>query len=254
MKFAYLVWSNLKRKKLRTVLTLASVMVAFLLFGLLCSIKQALTGGISIEGAKRVIVQHKVSLIQLLPVSYKGRMERIPGVALVSHNTWFGGKFEQKPKEFFMQSPVDIEAFLAVLPELGLPDDQKARWLATRTGAIVGRQAAERFNWKIGDKVPIFTPIWPKADGNNTWEFDIVGIYDARDKNIDTSSMFFRYDYFDEARASLKGQVGWYNVRIKDPSQAAQVAKAIDQEFENSDYETKTAPEAAFAQAWVKQI
>jgi putative ABC transport system permease protein len=254
MKFAYLVWSNLKRKKLRTLLTLASVMVAFLLFGLLCSIKQALTGGISIEGAKRVIVQHKVSLIQLLPVSYKARMERIPGVALVSHNTWFGGKFEQKPKEFFMQSPVDIEAFLSVLPEVGLPDDQKARWLATRTGAIVGRQAATRFNWKIGDKVPIFTPIWPKADGNNTWEFDIVGIYDAKDKNIDTSSLFFRYDYFDEARASLKGQVGWYNVRIKDPSQAAQVAKAIDQEFENSDYETKTAPEAAFAQAWVKQI
>src|SRR5205823_6498492 len=90
--------------------------------------------------------------------------------------------------------------------------------------------------------------------GSHTWEFDIVGIFDADKKNADTMSLFFRYDYFDEARAGAKGQVGWYTVRVKDPNQAAEVAKLVDREFENSDEETKTAPEAAFAQAWAKQI
>jgi len=254
MSFFYLVWSNLKRKKLRTTLTLLSIVVAFILFGLLSSIRQALTGGVSIEGSKRVIVQHKVSLIQLLPYNYKSRMEKIPGVALVSHQTWFGGKFDQQPKYFFMQNPVEPELFLGMFPEILLPADQKQKWLQTRTGAIVGRTTAERFHWKIGDRVPIFTPLWRTADGKQTWEFDIVGIFDGKKKNTDTMSLFFRYDFFDEARPEAKGQVGWYTIRLSDPSQAAEVAKSIDAEFQNSDYETKTAPEAAFAQAMVKQI
>jgi putative ABC transport system permease protein len=254
MRFFPLVWSNLKRKKLRTSLTLLSIVVAFILFGLLMSIKQALTGGVSIEGSRRLIVRHKVSIIQLLPVSYKERMERIPGVDLVSHETWFGGRFDAQPKVWFMQAPVEPEAFLAMYPEILLPADQKKRWLDTRTGAIVGRTTANKLGWKIGDRVPIFSPIWRKADGGNTWEFDIVGIFDGKEKNSDTMSLFFRYDYFDEARAGAKGQVGWYTVRVKDPSQAAEVAKRIDAEFENSDYETKAEPEAAFAQGWVKQI
>ncbi len=254
MKFIYLIWSNLKRRKLRTLLTLLSIVVAFVLFTLLSSIKQALTGGVSMAGSRRLVVRHKVSIIQLLPFSYKARMEKLPGVALASHNTWFGGRFEREPKVFFMQSPVDPESFLTVVPEVLLPPEQKQKWLETRTGAIVGRSTAERFHWKVGDRIPIFTPLWRKADGTQTWEFDIVGIYDAKEKNTDTMSLFFRFDYFDEARAGAKGQVGWYNVLVKDPSQAAEVAKLVDQEFLNSDYETKTEPEAAFAQAWVKQI
>ncbi len=254
MKFAHLIWSNLRRKKLRTSLTLLSIIVAFVLFGLLMSIKQALTGGVTMEGASRVIVQHKVSIIQLLPASYKARMEKIPGVALVSHSTWFGGRFEREPKVWFMQCPVEPEAFLAVFPEYLLPAEQKQRWLQTRTGAIVGRVTAEKFGWKVGDHVPIYSPLWRKTDGSQTWEFDIVGIFDGKEKNTDRMSLLFRYDYFDEARRDLKGQVGWYTLKVKDPAQSAEVAKRIDAEFENSDYETKTAPEAAFAQAWVKQI
>src|SRR5205823_3237373 len=141
-----------------------------------------------------------------------------------------------------------------MLPEILLSPEQKQKWLQTRTGAIVGRKTADKFHWKVGDKVPIFTPLWRMADGKQTWEFDVVGIFDGKTKNTDTMSLFFRYDYFDEARADLKGQVGWYTVRVKDPAQAAEVAKRVDEEFLNSDYETKTAPEAAFAQAWVKQI
>ena len=254
MRFFHLIWSNLKRKKLRTSLTLLSILVAFVLFGFLSSIKQALTGGVSIAGQNRLVVRHKVSIIQLLPASYKERMERIPGVALATHQTWFGGNFKQEPKVFFMQNPVVPEDFLNMHPEMILPADQKQAWLKTRTGAIVGRKTAERFHWKIGDKVPIFTPIWRQADGNQTWDFDIVGIYDANEKVADTMSLFFRYDYFDEARIGAKGQVGWYTIRVKDPAQAAEIAKRIDAEFENSDAETKTDAEAAFAQSWANQI
>ncbi len=254
MKFVHLIWTNLKRRKLRTGLTLLSVLVAFLLFGFLSAIKQALVGGVSLEGASRLVVRHKVSLIQLLPVSYKERMERIPGVALATHQTWFGGIFQQQPKNFFMQNPVIPEEFLDMHPEFILPPDQRHAWLQTRTGAMVGRKTAERFHWKIGDKVPIYSPIWRRADGSQTWEFDIVGIYDGKEKTTDTMSLFFRYDYFDEARLGGKGLVGWYTLRVKDSSQAADIAKRVDKEFENSDEETKTEPEAAFIQGWAKQI
>ena len=252
--FLYLVWSNLKRKKLRTILTTLSIAVAFVLFGLMSSIKMALTGGVSLEGANRLIVQHRVSIIQLLPLSYKERMERIPGVAAVTHQTWFGGRFDQDPKYWFMQNPVEPESFLGMRPEVRLPEEQKQAWFRNRTGAIVGRTTAERFHWKVGDRVPVFTPIWTKSDGSHTWEFEVCGIFDGKEKTDDTMSMFFHYDYFDEARFGAKGQIGWFTVRVKDPAQAVQVAKAIDQEFENSEAETKTAPEAAFIQAWAKQI
>jgi putative ABC transport system permease protein len=254
MKFLHLIWSNLKRKKLRTSLTFLSIVVAFVLFGLLEAIQQAMTGGVQLAGADRLMVQDKVSIIQLLPESYKARMERIPGVTLATHQTWFGGVY-QDPKNFFMQNPVVPEEFFAMHPEWILPPEQMKAWLATRTGAVVGRKTAVKFGWKIGDKVPIRTPIWPQSNGNQVWEFDIVGIFDGRDKNTDTTPMFFRYDYFDEARPSrAKGQVGWYTIRIKDPANAAEVAKAVDKEFENSDSETKTQTEGAAIQGWASQI
>jgi len=253
MKFWHLVWGNLHRKKTRTILTLLSIVVAFVLFGFLSAIRQALTGGVSLEGANRLIVRHKVSIIQMLPESYKRRMERIPGVALVTHQTWFGGIY-QDPKNFFMQNPVIPEEFLDMHPEMVLAADQKQAWLKTRTGAVVGRKTAERFKWKVGDKVPIQSSIWSQKSGSFMWEFDIVGIYDGRDKNTDTTPLFFRYDYFDEARRGGKGLVGWYTIRVTDPARAADVAKLVDAEFENSSAETKTEPEGAFVQAWAQQI
>ncbi len=199
MKFWHLIWSDLRRKKTRTVLTLLSIVVAFVLFGFLSAIKQALTGGVSLEGANRLIVRHKVSIIQLLPQSYQQRMERIRGWSRSTHQTWFGGIY-QDPKNFFMQNPVVPEEFMDMHPEFLLPADQRQAWLQMRTGAIVGRKTAERFNWKIGDKVPIKSTIWAQKSGSFLWTFDIVGIFDGRDKNTDTTPLFFRYDYFDEAR------------------------------------------------------
>jgi putative ABC transport system permease protein len=253
MKFFHLIWSNLKRKKLRTILTLLSIIVAFILFGFLSAIKQALAGGVAMAGQNRLVVRHKVSIIQSLPQSYKARMERIPGVAVATHESWFGGVY-QDPKNFFPQMAVVAEEFLDMYPENVLPPEERQAWLQTRTGAIVGRKTAERFHWKIGDKVPIQSSIWTKTDGSQLWEFDIVGIFDGRNQNTDTTPLFFRYDYFDEGRVWSKGEVGWYLVRIQDPEQAAEVAKLIDQEFENSAAETKTEPEGAFLQAWAKQI
>lgn len=254
MRFFPLIWCNLRRKKLRTSLTLLSILVAFILFGLLSAINQALTGGVSLEGADRLIVRDKVSIIQLLPVSYKERMERIPGVAFATYETWFGGIY-QDPKNFFGQFPVDPEPFLNMFPEFLLPADQKATWMKTRTGAIVGRKTAERFHWKIGDRVPITSSIWAKKDGTRLWEFEVVGIFDGKYKNTDTTPLFFRYDFFDESRNPYgQGQVGWYMIRVKDPQRAAEIAKQVDAEFENSAAETKTEPEGAFVQSWAKQI
>jgi putative ABC transport system permease protein len=253
MKFLHLIWGNLRRKKTRTILTLLSIVVAFVLFGFLSAIKQALTGGVVMEGANRLIVRHKVSIIQMLPESYKMRMERIPGVAAATHQTWFGGIY-QDPKNFFMQNPVVPEEFMDMHPEMLLSPAQRQAWLTTRTGAIVGRSTATRFNWKVGDKVPIRSTIWAQKSGSFIWEFDIVGIYDGKEKNTDTTPLFFRYDYFDEARRGGTGSVGWYTIRVKDPEQAPVIAKLVDAEFENSSAETKTEPEGAFVQAWAQQV
>ncbi len=254
MKFLYLVWSNLKRKKLRTALTLLSVFVAFLLFGLLCTIKEAFTGGIALAGADRLVVRHKVSLIMTLPENYRARMEGIKGVTSAVHSTWFNGIYQNEPKNFFGSFPISQpEAFLAMYPEFILPAEQKEAWLKTRTGAIVGRTLIDRFKWKIGDRIPLTSPIWPR-EGAEAWEFEIVGIYDGAKKGTDTSGFYFRYDYFDEARAQGKGLVGWYAVRVDDPNRAAEIAHAIDAEFANSPHETKAEPEGAFMQGFAQQI
>ena len=253
MKFLPLIWANLRRKKLRTLLTLLSILVAFLLFGYLCAIKQALNAGVSIAGADRLVVRHKVSLIQSLPETYKARMEKIPGIALATHLTWFGGIY-QDPRNFFAQMPVVPEEFLAMYPEFILSPEAKKRWLETRTGAIVGRKSAERFGWKVGDRVPIRSTIWARKGGSQVWEFDIAGIFDGREKAVDTTPLYFRYDYFEEARAFGSGQVGWYLIRVKDPAQSAEIAGKVDEEFANSAAETKTETEGAFVQAFAKQV
>ncbi|GIK16352.1 MAG: membrane protein [Planctomycetota bacterium] len=248
-----LVLSNLKRRKLRTALTMLCIFVAFVLFGLLCALKEAFTAGVTVAGADRLIVRHKVSLIMLLPVTYGPRMEQVPGVSAAMHFTWFNGIYQNEPKNFFATMPVTPERFLDMYPEYVLPDDQKKIWLEKRAGAIVGRTLAERFNWKIGDRVPLTSPIWPHKSGG-AWEFEIVGVYDGAEKGTDTSGFYFRYDYFDEGRAQGEGMVGWYGVRVNDPDHADAVARAIDAEFANSPYETKAEPEGAFAQGFVQQI
>jgi putative ABC transport system permease protein len=180
-------------------------------------------------------------------------MAALPGVKSVIFQTWFGGIY-QDPKNFFAQMPVEPEPFLAMFPEYLLPEEQKLAWLRTRTGAIVGRTTATRFGWQVGDRIPILSQIWPNKSGSQAWEFDLVGIYDGQERGTDTTTFFFRHDYFDENRGFGEGLVGWYTIRILNPDAAAEVAADVDREFANSSAETKTETEKAFLTGFAKQI
>ncbi len=253
MKYLHLIWSNLKRKKVRTTLTFLSILIAFVLFGYMVAIKTAFDMGVSVAGADRLIVRHKVSIIQLLPESYEARMEELDGVADVTHATWFGGVY-QRPTNFFAQMPVRPEEYMAMYPEFLLPEEQMEAWMSTRTGAIAGRATADRFGWQVGDRIPIQATIWLRQGGEQTWEFDLVGIYEGAEQATDTTQFLFRYDYFDEARQMGRGLIGWYLVRVEDPDRAAEVANAIDVEFANSPAETSAETEMAFVQGFAKQV
>lgn len=252
MKFIRLVLSNFKRHKTRTLLTVLSVIVAFVLFAYLGAIRNAFSFGVSVAGADRLIVRHKVSLIQLLPQSYEAEIERIEGVSDATHATWFGAIYKE-PKNFFGQMPVKPEEFMRMYPEFKLPPEQMQAWLKTRTGAIVGRTTADRFGWKVGDRIPLMATYWRSKEKNSQlWTFDLVGIYEGSPET-DTSNFFFRHDYFDEMRRGGQGQVGWYYIRVTDPKNAEDVAKRVDAAFENSPAETKTETEKAFVKGFAEQ-
>jgi len=253
MKYLPLLWRSLFRRKVRTIFTLLAVLVAFTLFGFLVAIEAAFGMGVELAGNERLVLIHKVSLIQLLPESYLERIRATPGVTDVCHQTWFGGIY-QDPKNFFMQTPVDPDCLLRMYPEYTLPEAQKKAWIADRQGAIAGRTTAEKYGWKIGDRIPIQSTIWRKKDNSTNWEFNLVGIYDGAEQGTDTTQFFFQYKYFDESRLFAKGQVGWYVVRIANASRAPQIAGQIDSLFANSPAETKTTTEKAFVQAFANQV
>jgi len=165
MKYLPLVWRNLRRRKVRTLFTTLSIVVAFLLFGVLAALNLAFSAGVDVADMDRLILTHKVSLIQLLPISYQARIEAVPGVERVLHQTYFGGIY-QDPKNFFMQTPVEPERWLRMYPEYMLPEDQKKRFIEDRTCAVVGRATADRFGWKVGSRIPIQATIWTKRDGS----------------------------------------------------------------------------------------
>jgi putative ABC transport system permease protein len=251
MKFLPLLWSNLWRKKTRTIFTLLSIFVAFVLFGLLMTIRTAFTFGVDIAGLDRLVLIHKVSLIMPLPVSYLNRLRTTPGVELATHQSWFGGVY-QDPSNFFAQIAVEPDPFLKIYPEFTLPPEQYAAWLADRQGVIVGVDLARRFGWKIGDRIPIQATIWQPKQGQ-VWEFNIVGMYDG-EPGVDKTQFFFRYDYLDENRRVGNGLVGWYVVKIADPSQAHAMGATFDEMFANSSAETKTTTEKGFVDGFAKQI
>ncbi len=253
MKFAPLVWRNLLRRRARTLFTLLSVTVAFLLYGLLMTIRTAFTLGVDVAGADRLVLVHKVSFIIPLPISYQERIRGVEGVADVTHATWFSGVY-QEPANFFPQLAVEPEAWLRLYPEYLLPEDQKQAWFRDRTAAIVGRATAERFGWKVGDRVPIQGTIYRRKDGSALWTFTIAGIYDGDKPGVDTTQMFFHYDYLEEARQWGAGLVGWYVLRVADPARSAEIAQRVDALFANSPYETKTSTEKAFVQSFANQV
>lgn len=251
MKFLPLVWKNVWRRKFRTTFTLLSIFVAFLLFGILMTIRTAFSLGVDVAGLDRLVLIHKVSLIMPLPYSYLARLQQTPGVELATHQTWFNGIY-QDPSNFFANIAVEPEAFLRIYPEFRVPPEQVQAWLADRQGAIAGRDLADRYGWKVGDRIPLIGTIWQPRQGQ-TWEFNLAGIYDG-DPGIDKTQFFFRYDYLDENRIEGEGLVGWYVVKIADPAQAVALSRTFDEMFANSTAETRTTTEKGFIEGFAKQV
>jgi putative ABC transport system permease protein len=251
MRFLPLIWNNVWRRKFRTTFTILSIFIAFLLFGVLMTIRNSFARGVDIAGLDRLVLINKISLIMPLPLAYQSQLETVSGVELVTHNTWFNGIY-QDPANFFANIAVDPVPFMKVYPEYKLPPDQITAWLADRQGAIVGRDLANRFNWKVGDRIPLQGTIYRPKQGD-VWEFNLSGIYDAED-GVDKTQFFFRYDYLDENRTQGGGQVGWYVVKIDDGSRAVEMSRRFDTMFENSSAETKTTTAKGFAEGFAKQI
>jgi putative ABC transport system permease protein len=248
-----LVLSNLRRRPLRTAFTLGSILVAFLMFGVLGAITRAFSAGAELAGADRLLVIHKVSLVQPLPESYRARIRQVDGVKRVSSATWFGGVY-QDDRNQLPTFPVDDEVYLDIYPEYVITDEERQRWLADRRGAIVGRPIAAEFGWKVGDTIPLRSNIWRREDGSDTWELNVSALYDVPEAGGDPRNILMHYDYFEESRGRGKGLVSWYIVQVEDPASAPRVARQIDGQFANSPFETETSTEKAFAQGFVNQI
>ena len=255
MKYLHLIWAALLRRKARTIFTILSVLTAFLLFGLLDTVRTAFNNvGGGVAGADRLVTVSKISFTMALPMSLYTRIQAVPGVEAVSYANWFGGQY-QDGRDFFPSQAV-AKNFFDLYPEWQMPAAQRKAFRETRTGAVVGETLARRMGWKIGDKIPLQATIFPQKGGSNTWVFDLVGIYHVSNPEArgNENNFWFNYDYFDEARQFGQGSVGRYAVKLTDPKQATTVEQAIDALSADSDHETKTETEQAFTAALVGQF
>ena len=254
MKYLSLIWASLFRSKTRTLLTLLSVVAAFLLFGMLDAVRVAFNAGGSVAGADRLVVASRLSITQMLPYRLGKQIEAVPGVQKVAYASWFGGIYRD-PRNFFPNFAVGPNYF-ELYPEYIVPKAQMEAYQADRSGAIVGKRLADRFGWKIGDTIPLQATIFPQKDGSNAWPLTLRGIFELNDskRKGEEQQLLFHWEYFDEANQFISGEVGWYMVKLADASQADRVAQAIDAISANSDHETKTQTEQAFNQSFAKQF
>ncbi|MCS3810013.1 ABC transporter permease [Xanthomonas sp. 4461] len=254
MKYFSLVWAQLFRSKTRTLLTLLSVVAAFLLFGMLDSVRVAFNSGGSVSGVDRLVVASRLSITQSLPIRLEAQVRSVPGVRDVTSAMWFGGIYRD-PKNFFANFSV-APNFFDVYSEYALPKDQLKAFQTTRTGAVVGETLAKEFGWKLGDTIPLQATIFPRG-GSNDWPLQLVGIFRVKDRTVAANQerqLMMNWKYFDESNDYIKNQVSWLTVTLSNPDQASRVAQAIDALSANSDHETKSQTESAFQQAFVKQF
>jgi putative ABC transport system permease protein len=256
MKYFVLIWAGLWRKKTRTILTMLSIVVAFLLFGLLQGVNQGIKAGLSDTRNNRLWTTSRMSAINSIPASLIPRVRSVKGVNTVADLSFFGGYY-QDAKNVIPAFATNVDTLAVVYPELGITAAQIAAMKATRPGALIGRPLAKKYGWKIGDKVPLGTTIWTNNDGNNNWAFDVVGIFDPKagsGGNPLASAFWINYDYWDEARQYDKHRVHQLIIRIDDPTQAAAVSAQIDKLTANSPDETRTQTENAALQSRLKQL
>jgi putative ABC transport system permease protein len=256
MKYLHLIWAALFRRKLRTFLTLVSIVTAFLLFGLLDAVRVGFDqAGKSANGAQRLQTGAKLSFIQLLPMSLSARISQLDGVKDVAFANWFGGAY-QKPENQVFSFAVSPN-YLDVYPEMVVSAEHRKAFAETKDGVLVGEGLAKKFGWKVGDQIPMQSTIFPDKKGSQNWPFKIAGIIVVADKKAGAfydQMVLLNWKYFDDTTPWNQGQVGWYVTRVKDVNQADRVLKAIDEISANSDHETRTQTEAAAMSAWMRQL
>jgi putative ABC transport system permease protein len=254
MKYLHLIWAALFRRKTRTILTLISIIAAFLLFGLLDAVRVSFSeAGQSANGAERLQTGSRLSFIQTLPSALGARMATVDGVKDVAYANWFGGAYQDPHNQVFTFAVSDN--YLDVYPEVEVAPEERKAFADTLNGVLVGEVLAKKFNWKVGDKLPLQSQIFPNKEGSKNWNFDIVGIMKSKDSKAFQSGMIIlHWKNFDETTPYNRGNVGWYVSRVKDVNDADRVAKAIDALSANSDHETKTQTEQQAMAGWIKQL
>jgi putative ABC transport system permease protein len=244
-----ILFKNAFRHKLRTLLTVLSITVALVAFGLLRTVIEAWYAGVDASSASRLVTRNAISLVFSLPLSYREKIRQVDGVKNVSYGNWFGGVYIDE-KNFFPNFAVEPNSYFEMYPEFILPPDQKAVFLRDRRGAVAGRKTADAYGWKTGDIITLRGTIFP-----GQWEFLLQGIYRGRDKNTDESQFFFHWDYLNERMKKIAlrraDQVGFYMIEVKDPGRAADVAATVDRMFQNSLAETLTETEKAFQMSFI---
>jgi putative ABC transport system permease protein len=256
MKYFMLIWAGLWRKKTRTILTMLSIAVAFLLFGLLQGINQGIKTGSGDSGNHRLWTTSRMSAVSSMPVSLMPRIQAVKGVQTIAHLSFFGGYF-QDAKNPIPAFATNLDKLAVVYPELNITPAEIAAMQATRPGALIGRRLANKYGWKVGDKIPVNTTIWTNNDGSNAWAFDIVGIFDPTpqfERSPLGAAFWINYDYWDEARKFDNHRIHQYIIQIDDPKNAAAISAQIDKLSENSPEETRTQTENAALQSQLKQL
>jgi putative ABC transport system permease protein len=248
-----IVWSNLKRRKLRLAFTFISILLAFLMFGMLDALRTSLAGVVNVVGADRVLTMSKINMTVPLPRAHYAKILAVPGVKAAAPFNWFGAIFKDGKRPIQMQA-TEPEAFLKVYPEMKLSPEAAKAWITNRQGLIVGPTLAQQFGWKIGDRIPIRSQIWRKLDGSDTWQFDIVGIYEVQGSGVSKVAAFCQYAYWSESLQFGKDTAGSIVTRVDDPAHSDAIAARIDKEFENSPFETKTATEREFVKRLLQQV
>jgi putative ABC transport system permease protein len=252
MKFFPLVWTSLWRKKARTIFTLLSILIAFLLFGLLQGVNAWLNAFGSGSNANRLYVASRVSEIQPLPSAYLNQIEGVSGIRHATYIAGIAGYYQEKHNSLVALA-TEVPTFLSLYPEWQVAPDQLASMNRTRDGAIVAAPLMRAFGWKIGDRIPLRTSVM-KQDGSADWQFQIVGTYDVPSIPAEANRILVNYAYFDEARLLERGTVWAFVVAVDDPARSAQICAAVDALFVNSAYETVTQDEKAYVQGQLRQL
>ena len=249
-----LVRKNLFRRKLRATLMIVSILVAFMIFGVLAGFYRAFTAGEDRAAADRMITVNKINFTQPMPIAYYNRVRAVDGVRQVTHANWFGGYY-QEPKNFLMTLAIEPVTYFDVYrSELELPPEQLQAFIRDRSSAVIGESIAKKYGWKVGDRVPVKSNIFSQKSGGQTWDFTIAGIVKGKAEQVDTNFMLFQYNYFDETRSFGKDTIGWLILQTTSPDNNDRVAKTIDAMFANSTAETSTDTEKAFGKAFAAQF